>query len=300
MDRTASEIGIFKLMENALEVELLRKEYGDFILNDISFFLPTGHIMGFAGQNGAGKTTTVRLILNMAARNKGSIKVLGMDNLFAEQKIKQEIGTLFDEIFFVDNWKVADTEKAIKSFYGNWDGALYRRYAKDFSLPLNKRVKELSRGMKMKLMLACALAHKPKLLILDEPTSGIDPVARMELLEILSSYVSDGKNSVFFSTHITTDLDKIADYMALIENGNLFYAGLKNELLKSYLLIKGEHAQLREELRAKIIGLTLLRTEFEGLIAASPAAMAPAENLRMRTPTIDELVVHLIKQKKNV
>lgn len=287
-------------MENALEVELLRKEYRDFILNDISFSLPTGHIMGFAGQNGAGKTTTIRLILNMASRNKGSIKVLGMDNLLAEQKIKQEIGTLCDEIFFVDNWKVADTEKAIKSFYGNWDGALYRHYAKDFSLPLNKRVKELSRGMKMKLMLACALAHKPKLLILDEPTSGIDPVARIELLEILSSYVSDGKKSIFFSTHITTDLDKIADYMALIENGNLFYAGPKNELLKSYLLIKGEVGQLTSGLRAKIIGLTLLRTEFEGLIPASPAAMPLAENIQMRTPTIDEIVVHLIKQKKNV
>lgn len=185
-------------MMNAIEIKGLHKNYRGFSLNDISFSLPTGHIMGFVGQNGAGKTTTIRLILNMTARNNGSIRILGMDNILEEQKIKQDIGIIFDDIFFVENWKVSEVEKAIKSFYTNWNSALYYQYVKDFSLPINKKVKELSRGMKMKLMLAGAMSHNAKLLILDEPTSGIDPVARSELLEILSKYVSDGEKSIFF------------------------------------------------------------------------------------------------------
>ena len=227
------------IMKNAIEIKELRKDYRDFSLNDISFSLPTGHIMGFVGQNGAGKTTTIRLILNMTARNNGSIRILGMDNILEEQQIKQDIGVVFDDIFFVEDWKVSEVEKAIRSFYTNWNSALYYQYVNDFSLPINKKVKELSRGMKMKLMLAGAMSHNAKLLILDEPTSGIDPVARNELLEILSAYVSDGEKSIFFSTHITTDLEKIADYLTVIDKGNIFYTGTRDDLLTKFYLIKG-------------------------------------------------------------
>lgn len=217
-------------MANAIEITGLRKEYRDFSLKDISFTLPLGHIMGFVGQNGAGKTTTIRLILNMTARQSGSIQILGQDNILDEQKIKQDIAVVFDDTFFAESWKVSEVEKAIQGFYDKWDSALYHNHVKEFNLPIDKRVKELSRGMKMKLMLAVAMSHEAKLLILDEPTSGIDPVARDELLDILRTYVADGQKSIFFSTHITTDLQKIADYISIIHNGSIVYTGTEKGL----------------------------------------------------------------------
>ncbi len=162
-------------MSNAVEVRNLRKEYKDFILKDISFSLPTGYIMGFVGQNGAGKTTTIRLMLNMANRDSGEIKLLGMDNLRDEQNIKQEVGVVLDENFFVNNWTVRAVEQVLKPFYDHWNSALFSQYAQQFRLPLDKKVKDLSRGMRLKLMLAVAMSHEAKLLILDEPTTGSIP-----------------------------------------------------------------------------------------------------------------------------
>lgn len=222
------------IMSNAIEINNLSKDYRDFSLKDISLDLPMGHIMGFVGQNGAGKTTTIRLILNMTARKNGSIKILGLDNIVDEQKIKQDIAVVFDDIFFAEDWKVSEVEKAIKGFYVKWNSNQYNSHVKDFGLPLNKKVKELSRGMKMKLMLAVAMSHEAKLLILDEPTSGIDPVARDELLEILNAYIADGQKSIFFSTHITTDLEKIADYISIIHGGELIFTGTKQDLMKQF------------------------------------------------------------------
>ncbi len=199
-------------MNNAIEVKNLRKNYKDFSLKDISFSSPTGYIMGFVGQNGAGKTTTIRLMLNMTDRAGGEISLLGMDNLRDEQRIKQDVGVVLDEIYFVNNWSVREVEQALKPFYDHWNRALYSQYTQQFRLPLDKKVKDLSRGMRMKLMLAVAMSHDAKLLILDEPTSGLDPVARDELLQILRDYIDEEK-SILFSTHNTTDLERIADYI---------------------------------------------------------------------------------------
>ncbi|MCL2462355.1 MAG: ATP-binding cassette domain-containing protein, partial [Defluviitaleaceae bacterium] len=165
-------------MSNALEVQSLRKTYDDFKLDSVAFTLPAGYVMGFVGQNGAGKTTTIRCILNMAAREGGEIKIYGLDNIKDELAVKQELAAVFDEIFFVDTWRVSEVEKAVKGFYSRWDGKAYADYIRKFNLSPKKQVKELSRGMKMKLMLAVAMSHGAKLLILDEPTSGLDPVAR--------------------------------------------------------------------------------------------------------------------------
>jgi ABC-2 type transport system ATP-binding protein len=219
---------------DALDVKGLSKEYQDFSLTDVSFVLPHGHIMGFVGQNGAGKTTTIRLILNMTPRQAGNIAIFGLDNIEDEQKIKQDLAVVFDDTFFAEGWRVSEVEKAVQGFYTKWDSRLFRSYAKEFSLPFNKKVKELSRGMKMKLMLAVAMSHDAKLLILDEPTSGIDPVAREELLEILKTYIADGEKSIFFSTHITTDLEKIADYISIIDRGRIMYTGTKQGLFEKY------------------------------------------------------------------
>ena len=187
-------------MNNAIEVKNLRKNYKDFSLKDISFSLPTGYIMGFVGQNGAGKTTTIRLMLNMTGRAGGEISLLGMDNLRDEQRIKQDVGVVMDEIYFVNNWSVREVEQALKPFYDHWNSALFSQYAQQFRLPLDKKVKDLSRGMRLKLMLAVAMSHEAKLLIQDEPTSGLDPVARDELLQILSDYIDEEK-SILLSTH---------------------------------------------------------------------------------------------------
>lgn len=285
-------------MNNALEITGLRKEYRDFSLEDVSFTLPEGYIMGFVGKNGAGKTTTIRLILNMISRNGGTIKVSGRDNIRDEQAIKQDIGVVFDDIFFVENWKISDIENVVKSFYSRWDSELYRKYLKSFGLSVDKKVKDLSRGMKMKLMLAVAMSHEARLLILDEPTSGLDPVARDELLDILSTHISDGYKSILFSTHITSDLEAIADYITLIDNGRIFYTGTKDELLESFRIIKGGVNDLTDQLREKIIGFKQNNTGFSGLISAAEVKQLPVE-IVVETPAIDEILVYISKGEGN-
>lgn len=208
------------MSEQCLELKNVCKSFRDFTLNNISFTLPQGYIMGLVGPNGAGKTTTIQLILNMLEKDAGKILAFGKDNVVSEKEIKQDIGIVFDSIFYVDSWTVKDTEKAVSIFYDNWRHDIFNDMVKRFDLPLNKKVGELSRGMQMKLMLACAFSHDAKLLILDEPTSGLDPLTRDEFLEILQDYIRDGQRSVLFSTHITTDLERVADYITLINTLN--------------------------------------------------------------------------------
>jgi ABC-2 type transport system ATP-binding protein len=282
-------------MNNAIEIKNLRKKYKDFTLKDISFSLPTGYIMGFVGQNGAGKTTTIRLMMNMANRDGGEIKLLGMDNLRDEQSIKQDVGVVLDEIFFVNNWTVREVEQALKPFYDHWNSALFSQYSQQFRLPLDKKVKELSRGMRLKLMLAVAMSHEAKLLILDEPTSGLDPVARDELLQILSDYIDEDK-SILLSTHNTTDVERIADYITLIDNGNIFYSGTKDDLIDSYRVVKGGPNDLLDPFREKIIGLTKNNTGFSGLILASEGKYLP-EEVVTAPPSIDEILVAISKEE---
>ena len=281
-------------MNNALEVKNLGKTYDEFSLNSVSFTLPTGCIMGFVGQNGAGKTTTIRLILNMAKRESGAITILGLDNLADELAIKQDLGAVFDEIFFLGAWRVREVEKAIRGFYKNWNSDTFNSYLAKFALSPSKRVRELSRGMKMKLMLTVAMSHDAKLLILDEPTSGLDPVARSELLDILRQYIGDGNKSVLFSTHITTDLERVADYITLIDQGRIIYTGAKDELMEFYYIIKGEQDFLTDAIKSKTIGITLTSSGFSGMIKSSEARDLPDEIVKVR-PVIDEMLVYISK-----
>jgi len=281
-------------MSNALEVQNLRKSYADFKLDSVSFTLPAGYIMGFVGQNGAGKTTTIRCILNMAARESGEIKIFGLDNLRDELAVKQELAAVFDEIFFVDTWRVREVEKAVKGFYNEWDCTHYASYLEKFQLPPDKQVRALSRGMKMKLMLAVAMSHGAKLLILDEPTSGLDPVARDELLDILREYIADGEKSVFFSTHITSDLERIADFITLIDHGKIFYTGTKDGLLEHFRIVKGGMADLTGDLKKKIIGLSITSSGFNGMIRIDDIKGLPG-GIVTEAPAIDEILVHISK-----
>ena len=281
-------------MSNALEVRDLCKTYGDFKLDGVSFTLPAGYIMGFVGQNGAGKTTTIRLILNMAMRKSGEIKVFGLDNLQDELAIKQELAAVFDEVFFVENWNLRNVESALKGFYDEWDSRLYHEYLERFELPPDKKVKDLSRGMKMKLMLSVAMSHNAKLLILDEPTSGLDPVARDELLDVLRKYISDGEKSVFFSTHITSDLERIADFITVIDNGRIFYTGTKDGLLEHFCVVKGSTADLTDSLKHKLIGVSVNSLGFDGMLLASDAKGLPG-TVVIEPPNIDEILVYINK-----
>ena len=241
------------MSEQCLELKNVCKSFRDFTLNNISFTLPQGYIMGLVGPNGAGKTTTIQLILNMLEKDAGKILAFGKDNVVSEKEIKQDIGIVFDSIFYVDSWTVKDTEKAVSIFYDNWRHDIFNDMVKRFDLPLNKKVGELSRGMQMKLMLACAFSHDAKLLILDEPTSGLDPLTRDEFLEILQDYIRDGQRSVLFSTHITTDLERVADYITLINRGNMIFTGSMEDLLSSYRLIKGIHFTKFQEVKLQTV-----------------------------------------------
>ncbi|GFP76637.1 ABC transporter ATP-binding protein [Clostridium fungisolvens] len=281
-------------MSNALEVLNLHKTYNDFTLDSVSFSLPTGYIMGFVGQNGAGKTTTIRCILNMASKDGGEINIFGLDNVRDELAVKQKLAVVFDETFFVDTWRIKDVEKAIQGFYSGWDSNLYWEYIKRFKLSPKKQVKDLSRGMKMKLMLAVAMSHDAKLLILDEPTSGLDPVARDEFLEILREYIADGEKSVFFSTHITSDLEHIADYITLIDNGRIFYTGTMDDLLEHFSIIKGSKTDLTSDIKKKIIGLSVTSTGFTGMIPVSELKGLP-RSIVIEPPTIDEILIYISK-----
>jgi ABC-2 type transport system ATP-binding protein len=278
----------------ALDIEGLTKTYPQFALDKVSLTLPMGYIMGFVGQNGAGKTTTIRLILNMANRDAGAIRVFGLDNTRDEMKVKQTIAAVFDEIFFVDSWRVREVEAALRGFYSAWDAPAFASYLRQFDVQPDKRVKDLSRGMKMKLMLAVAMSHGARLLVLDEPTSGLDPLARDELLDILQAYIADGDKSVFFSTHITTDLERIADYITLIEAGKVLYTGTKDGLLEHFTLVSGAVEDLTEALRASLIGLTQTRTGFTALALTQTIKTLPA-TMSAEEPTIDDVIIHVGK-----
>jgi ABC-2 type transport system ATP-binding protein len=281
-------------MNNVLEVNGLNKTFTGFSINSISFKLPAGSIMGFVGQNGAGKTTTIRLILNMLKRNSGEIKVFGLDNIKNELEIKQNLGIIFDDLFFIEMWRIKDIEEAIKGFYKSWDSKLYRQYLDKFNLPLDKKIKELSRGMKIKVLLAVAMSHNAKLLILDEPTSGLDPVARNELLDIFNEYIANGEKSILFSTHITSDLEKAAEYITLIDHGHLFYSGKTCDLINNYFIVRGNPDLLSSELEKNIIGLTKNQSVFVGMIKSSILQNIPKE-IAAGIPSIDEILVYISK-----
>ncbi len=218
-------------MDNILEVKNLCKVYDRFSLKNISFELPKGTIMGLVGENGAGKSTTLKAILNLVKINNGSVKVFGLDMKDKEIEIKEDIGVVLDEGFFSEYLTPTNINDIMTGIYKNWSKELFFKYLEDFNLPKDKISKEYSTGMKMKLKIAVALAHKPKLLILDEPTSGLDPIARGDILDIFQDFIQDEEHSVLVSSHITSDLENIADYITFINNGEIVLSKTRDELI---------------------------------------------------------------------
>ncbi len=247
-------------MEDALEINGLAKDYGDFCLKNVTFSLPRGYIMGLIGPNGAGKTTVIKLILNLLRRDEGSVNIFGLDNLTSEVEVKSRIGFVHDMPIFYEHLTLKKLKDTVAPFYLDWDEMAFHRLIEEFDLPLGKRFSRLSRGMKMKFALALALSHRADLLILDEPTSGLDPVFRRELLTKLSAFIQDERKSVLFSTHITSDLERIADFITFIHNGEVVFSSRRDEVLEKWAVVKGGPELLAEENRSLFRGIR--RREF--------------------------------------
>lgn len=222
------------MSENILEVKGLTKDYGDFVLDKLTFTVPKGVIMGLIGENGAGKSTTINCILNEISKTDGNIEIFGKDYLSEEIEIKDKIGVVFDENHFPDIFTPNEIGTYMSGIYSKWERNTYVNYLSKFELPADKRVKDFSKGMKVKLAFAVALSHKAELLILDEATSGLDPIIRDDILDILIDFVQDENHSVLVSSHIISDLEKVADYITFIHKGKLVFTHPKDELVDNY------------------------------------------------------------------
>ncbi len=225
---------------NALELTGLSKRYRGFALRDVSLTLPSGYVMGLIGPNGAGKTTIIKLIMNLVRRSGGSVQVFGLDNRRHEVEVKSRIGFVYDVPGFYEDVALEAHRRAIAPFYARWSDETFDRLAAEFELPLGQKYKKLSQGQKTKFALAVALSHEADLLIMDEPTTGLDPASRRDLLRRLQAFLVDEGKSVLFSTHITTDLERIADYVAFIDAGELCFSLPKHELLERWAIVRGD------------------------------------------------------------
>ncbi len=225
-------------MKNAIEVKNLVKEYKDFKLDNINLEIKKGCIVGLIGENGAGKTTLIKSLLNIIKISKGNIKIFDKDYIKNEQIIKDDIGVVLDNMFFPEILSPKDINLIMKDIFKKWDEQIFNKYLKDFGLSKNKKIKEMSKGMRKKLEIATALSHHPKLLILDEPTSGLDPVVRSEVLDIFLNFIQNEENTILLSTHITSDLENIADHIVFIDNGKKVLDKSRDDIIDNYGILK--------------------------------------------------------------
>ncbi|RII36246.1 ABC transporter ATP-binding protein [Clostridium chromiireducens] len=278
---------------DALEIKNLNRTFDGFNINNINLSLSKGYILGYIGQNGAGKTTTIKLIMNQIKKDSGEIRIFGKEYNEDEAGYKNMIGFIGDECYFPTCFTLKDVIATMKDFYISFNEDKFREYVERWQLPYKKKIKEFSKGMKVKLSFASVLSRDTKLLLLDEPTSGLDPVIRSEILEILQEYIADGERSVLFSTHITSDLEKITDYLFFINKGEKVFYDTTENILESHLLVKGGIEDLTEELREKLIGHKSSSYGFEGLISSKDKQYIN-ENLLLEKPSMDEIIVFYI------
>lgn len=276
-----------------LSVQNLSKRYEKFQLKNVSFSLEPGYIMGFVGRNGAGKTTTLKTMLNLVHADGGSVKMFGQDFIPNELAAKQKISFMLGGIHYYPKRKIKDIADVVKRFYDEWNDKTYRDYLKQFDLDPEKKVDELSEGMKVKFNLALALSHNAKLLILDEPLNGLDPVSRDDLIEIFQELIEDGQRSILFSTHIMSDLEKCADYITFIHDGAIIESCTKDDLTASYRIIKGTPDQL-DKLTEKLVGYKTNAFGFIGLIKADDAIQN--DGLTLEPPTLEDIMIYYDKR----
>ncbi len=277
-----------------LEVRNVSKHYKNFSLENIDFVLPKGYIMGYVGQNGAGKSTTLNLITNLCKCSEGEIYVDGITCISDAIRYKESIGYIGDEFYYPPNFTVRNIRGILKNLYPTFSVSKFDELLREWKLSEKMKVKDFSRGMKVKLMFASVLARDTKLLVLDEATNGLDPVVRVDVLKLLQEYIADGERSVIFSTHILSDLEQIADYIYFIHDGRKVLHDAKDELLENYLLVKGERRAVSPQLQKELIGIIDNAYGFEAILPSERADLLTSE-LHFEKPTIDEIVVHYIK-----
>ncbi len=285
-------------MENILEIKNLCKKYNEFELKNININLPKGMIMGLIGENGAGKSTTIKAILNIINFDEGEIKLFGLDSKKSEKNLKEDIGVVLDDSFLSDYLTPKDINKIMKVIYINWDEKLYMNYIENFKLPKGKIIKEYSSGMKMKLKIAVALSHHPKLLILDEPTSGLDPVARNEILDIFQEFIQDEENSILVSSHITSDLEHISDYITFIDSGEIALTKTRDELLEEYGIAKCKENEFKMIDKKDYIKYKKNRYEYN-ILVENKLEFKNKYNIEIiDKPTIEDIMLIYIKGEK--
>lgn len=283
---------------NAIEISGLTKKYDGFTLDNISFNVPKGSIMGFIGQNGAGKTTTIRALLNITKCDSGSIKMLGLDHIRNEYEIKEHIAAVFDEIPFHEGFNAIQVGRMFKGLYAGWDEQKYYEYLDRFSLPRKKKIAKFSKGMKMKLQISAALSHGAKLLIMDEATTGLDPVVRNEILDIFREYLQDEENSILMSSHITSDLDKIADCVTFIDKGKLLLTGYKDEILESHGLLKCTKEDFKEIAPEDYVSARITDFGVEAMVADKNTAKRKYSGALIEKTNLEEIMLFYVNKDK--
>lgn len=280
-------------MENCIELKGVTRVYPKFTLNNINLSVPCGSVMGFIGENGAGKSTTIKAILGLLKKGDGSVTVLGEDASELSSATKEQIGVVFDGLAFPANLNAKQLDKVMSGIYKTWDSAVFFGYLNRFELPLDKKFKSFSRGMEMRLSIAAALSHNPRLLVLDEPTSGLDPVMRSEILDIFMEFMQDETHSIFISTHITSDLEHIADYICFIHKGSIIFTEERGEMLERHRILKCTDEELARIDKADIIGMRKGRFSNEVLTAAADKY----PDIAADAPSIEEIMVYYVKEQ---
>lgn len=278
-------------MKNILEVTGLNKSYGDFSLSNVTFSLPEDCITGFIGVNGAGKTTTLRSILRLTTKTSGSIKIFGMEMEQHERELKNRIGIVLDDGGFYDELTMSEMKNVIAPAYSSWSEQDYKSYMDRFSLNPKQKINTLSKGMRMKYALALALSHKAEFLIMDEPTSGLDPLIRSQLLTILADYMNEGGKGVFFSTHITSDLEKVADTLIMIDHGKIVFEEEKDTLLDSYRVVKGDIKDLNQENKKLFKSIKVTDFGFTGITNQIEKVQECLQGIVVERTTIEDIML---------
>lgn len=286
-------------MDNIIEIKDLKKKYDEnFELGKIDITIPKGVIVGLIGENGAGKTTLIKSILNIIKIDSGEIKIFGSDYKKDENNIKEDIGVVLDNMFFPEILNAKDINTTMRNIYLNWDSDLYFSYLKEFKLPSDKPLKSMSKGMRKKLEIATALSHKPKLLILDEPTSGLDPVVRNEILEIFQKFIEDEGHSILLSTHITSDLEHIADEIIFIDKGKIVLQKSKDEILDNYGILKCDIDYFSNIDKDDIITYKKTKYAYEILVNDKIKVIKKYKDCVIDNITLEDLMVLVIKGEK--
>lgn len=284
--------------ENAIEINKITKNYDGFSLGELSFNVPKGTVMGFVGQNGAGKSTTIKSILNIIKPDSGSIKVLGYDSVKDERKYKEDVAVVFDSLPFHENLTARMVNSILKSIYKEWNEEQYLGYLKRFNLPEKKKIGDFSKGMKMKFQIATALSHNAKLLIMDEATSGLDPVVRSEMLDVFMEYMQDPEHTILMSSHITSDLEKIADCVTFIHGGKLILTGYRDEILENHGIIKCEKEYVKEIDDQDIVSVRLSDFGASVMIKNKTACQSKYSGAVMDEASLDDILLFYVRGLK--